>query len=136
MNEEVFRAVGETLERGEAAALVTIIRTQGSTPQRVGAKMLVFPDGRSVGTIGGGCYENDAFWKARRALETRQPLVAKYELADDLAEESGLICGGQMEVYIEPLESSPHLYLIGGGARRVSPRTAGCQRRVPASRAR
>ena len=115
MNEEVFRAVGETLERGEAAALVTIIRTQGSTPQRVGAKMLVFPDGRSIGTIGGGCYENDAFWKARRALETRQPLVAKYELADDLAEESGLICGGQMEVYIEPLESSPHLYLIGGG---------------------
>ncbi len=115
MNEEVFRAVGETLERGEAAALVTIIRTQGSTPQRVGAKMLVFPDGRSIGTIGGGCYENDAFWKARRALETRQPLVAKYELADDLAEESGLICGGQMEVYIEPLESSPHLYLVGGG---------------------
>ena len=115
MNEEVFRAVGETLERGEAAALVTIIRTQGSTPQRVGAKMLVFPDGRSIGTIGGGCYENDAFWKARRALETRQPLVVKYELADDLAEESGLICGGQMEVYIEPLESSPHLYLIGGG---------------------
>lgn len=115
MNEEVFRAVGETLERGEAAALVTIIRTQGSTPQRVGAKMLVFPDGRSIGTIGGGCYENDAFWKARRALETRQPLVAKYELTDDLAEESGLICGGQMEVYIEPLESSPHLYLIGGG---------------------
>ena len=115
MNEEVFRAVGETLERGEPAALVTIIRTQGSTPQRVGAKMLVFPDGRFVGTIGGGCYENDAFWKARRALETRQPLVVKYELTDDLAEESGLICGGQMEVYIEPLESSPHLYLVGGG---------------------
>ena len=87
MNEEVFRAVGETLERGEVAALVTIIRTQGSTPQRVGAKMLVFPDGRSVGTIGGGCYEHDAFWKARHALETRQPLVAKYELTDDLAEE-------------------------------------------------
>ena len=115
MNEEVFHAVGEMLQRGESAALVTVIRTQGSTPQRVGAKMLVFPDGRSVGTIGGGCYENDAFWKARRALETRQPLVAKYELADDLAEESGLICGGQMEVYIEPLEAAPHLYLVGGG---------------------
>ena len=115
MNEEVFEAVGDTLRRGESAALVTVIRTQGSTPQRVGAKMLVFPDGRSVGTIGGGCYENDAFWKARRALETRRPLVAKYELADDLAEESGLICGGQMEVYIEPLEAAPHLYLAGGG---------------------
>ena len=115
MNEEVFQAVGEALKRGESAALVTIIRTQGSTPQRVGAKMLVFADGQSVGTIGGGCYENDAFWKARRALDTRTPVVAKYELADDIAEESGLICGGQMEVYIEPLEASPHLYLIGAG---------------------
>lgn len=115
MNEEVFRAVNEAFERGESAALVTIIRTQGSTPQRVGAKMLVYPDGRTVGTIGGGCYENDAFWKARRALESRKPMVAKYELADDLAEESGLICGGQMEVYIDPLEASPHLYLVGAG---------------------
>ena len=115
MNEEVFQAVGEALQQGEPAALVTIIRTQGSTPQRVGAKMLVFADGRSIGTIGGGCYENDAFWKARKALETRKPLVARYELADDIAEESGLICGGQMEVYIEPLEAAPQLYLVGAG---------------------
>ena len=115
MNEEVFKAVGDTLSRGESAALVTIIRTEGSTPQRVGAKMLVFADGRTVGTIGGGCYENDAFWKARKSLETRRPLVARYELADDIAEESGLICGGQMEVYIEPLEAAAHLYLVGAG---------------------
>ena len=115
MNEAVFKAVHDVLERGESAALVTIISTQGSTPQRIGAKMLVYADGRTVGTIGGGCYENDAFWKARRALDTRKPLVAKYELTDDIAEESGLICGGQMDVYIEPLESSPHLYLVGAG---------------------
>ena len=115
MNEEVFQAVGDALQRGEPAALVTIIRTQGSTPQRVGAKMLVFADGRMVGTIGGGCYENDAFWKARQSLETRKPEVVRYELTDDIAEESGLICGGQMEVYIEPLEAAPSLYLVGGG---------------------
>ena len=114
-NEDVFEAVAEALKRGEPAALVTIIRAQGSTPQRVGAKMLVFPDGRIVGTIGGGCYENEAFWKARTAIETRQPVIAKYELADDLAEDSGLICGGQMEVYIEPLEPAPALYLVGAG---------------------
>ena len=114
-NEDVFEAVAEALQRGEPAALVTIIRAQGSTPQRVGAKMLVFPDGRTVGTIGGGCYENEAFWKARTAIETRQPVIAKYELADDIAEESGLICGGQMEVYIEPLEPAPALYLVGAG---------------------
>jgi len=114
-NEDVFEAVAEALQRGEPAALVTIIRAQGSTPQRVGAKMLVFPDGRTVGTIGGGCYENEAFWKARTAIETRQPVIAKYELADDIAEESGLICGGQMEVYIDPLEPAPELYLVGAG---------------------
>ena len=73
MNEAVFHAVTEALARGESAALVTIIRTEGSTPQRVGAKMLVFADGRMVGTIGGGCYENDAFWKAKQSLETRRP---------------------------------------------------------------
>ena len=115
MSEEVFKAVAEALQRGEPAALVTIIRAQGSTPQRVGAKMLVFADGRTVGTIGGGCYENDAFGKARNAIETRCPLVARYDLSDDFAEESGLICGGQMEVYIEPLEAAPRLYLIGAG---------------------
>jgi xanthine dehydrogenase accessory factor len=114
-NEEVFSAVTEALQRGEPAALVTIVRTQGSTPQRVGAKMLVFADGRTIGTIGGGCYENDAFWKARQAIETGQPVVARYELSDDFVEESGLICGGQMEVYIEPLEPAPHLYLLGAG---------------------
>ena len=115
MNEEVFHAVGEALRRGEPASLVTIIRTEGSTPQRVGAKMVVFADGRTVGTIGGGCYENDAFWKARQALETRKSEVVRYELSDDIAEESGLICGGQMEVYIEPIEAAPHLYLVGAG---------------------
>lgn len=114
-NEDVFEAVADALQRGEPAALVTIIRAQGSTPQRVGAKMLVFPDGRTVGTIGGGCYENEAFWKARTAIESRQPVIAKYELADDIAEDSGLICGGQMEVYIEPLEPAPALYLVGAG---------------------
>ena len=115
MNQEVFAAVADALDRGEQAALVTIVSTTGSTPQRVGAKMLVFHDGRMVGTIGGGCYENDAFWKAREAITSRRPLLVHYELSDDFAQETGLICGGQMDVYIEPIEPSPALYIIGGG---------------------
>ena len=115
MNQEVFAAVAQALERGEPAALVTIVSTTGSTPQRVGAKMLVFPDGRIVGTIGGGCYENDAFWKAREAITSRKPQLLHYELDDDFAQETGLICGGQMSVYIEPIEPSPELYVIGAG---------------------
>jgi xanthine dehydrogenase accessory factor len=115
MSQEVFAAVVEALERGEPAALVTIVSTTGSTPQRVGAKMLVFADGRSVGTIGGGCYENDAFGKAREAIGNRRPQLVHYELSDDFAQETGLICGGQMDVYIEPIEPSPELYVIGAG---------------------
>src|SRR6476660_8333042 len=115
MNQEVFAAVAEALEKGEPAALVTIVSTTGSTPQRVGAKMLVFPDGRLVGTIGGGCYENDAFWKAREAITNRKPELVHYELDDDFAQETGLICGGQMDVYIEPIEPSPELYIVGAG---------------------
>src|SRR5437016_10507161 len=115
VNREVFAAVAEALERGEPAALVTIVAAQGSTPQRVGAKMLVFADGRTVGTIGGGCYENDAFWKAKESIQSRKPQLVKYDLTDDFAEESGLICGGNMQVYIEPLEATPRLYVIGAG---------------------
>ena len=113
--EDVLAALTRALERGEMAALVTIVAAHGSTPQRVGAKMLVFADGRTVGTIGGGCYENDAFWKAREALKTRRARVVHYELSDDFAEESGLICGGQMDVFIEPIEPAPRLYIIGAG---------------------
>jgi xanthine dehydrogenase accessory factor len=115
MNHEVFTAVADALDRGEPAALVTIVSTTGSTPQRVGAKMLVFGDGRMVGTIGGGCYENDAFWKAREAITSRRPQLVHYELDDDFAQETGLICGGQMSVYIEPIEPSPELYVVGAG---------------------
>src|ERR671926_1717959 len=106
MNEEVFAAVADALERGKPAALVTIVSTTGSTPQRVGAKMLVFPDGHMVGTIGGGCYENDAFWKAKEAIQTRKPLLVKYDLNDDFAQENGLVCGGEMQGYIEPPEAT------------------------------
>src|SRR5213079_3158842 len=115
MNREVFAAVADELERGEPAALVTIVATTGSTPQRVGAKMLVYADGRIVGTIGGGCYENDAVGRAREAIASGTPSLVKYDLNDDFVQESGLICGGQMEVYIDPIAAAPPLYIVGAG---------------------
>jgi xanthine dehydrogenase accessory factor len=115
MNQEVFAALNEALQRGEEVALVTIVSSVGSTPQRVGAKMLVYADGRTVGTIGGGCYENEAFWKAREAIKTRTPVTLTFELNDDFAQETGLVCGGQMEVFVEPIEPSPELYVFGAG---------------------
>ena len=115
MNHEVFAALGEALSRGEEAALVTIVSSNGSTPQRVGAKMLVFGDGRIVGTVGGGCYEYDAIGVAKQVLASRKARTVKYDLNDDFAEETGLVCGGQMEVFIEPIEASPSVYIFGAG---------------------
>ena len=115
MNHEVFAALGEALSRGEEAALVTIVSSNGSTPQRVGAKMLVFADGHIVGTVGGGCYEHDAIGVAKQVLATRKARTVKYDLNDDFAEETGLVCGGQMEVFIEPIEASPSVYIFGAG---------------------
>jgi xanthine dehydrogenase accessory factor len=77
--------------------------------------MLVFADGRTVGTIGGGCYENEAFWKARDALTTGRPALLHFELNDDFAQENGLVCGGQMDVHVDPLTPTPRLYVIGAG---------------------
>ncbi len=115
MADAVYRAIVRALEDGEEAALITIISARGSTPQRVGAKLLVYEDGRTIGTIGGGCYESDACLKARDVIRSRRPRVVRYDLADDLAEENGLICGGQMEVFIDPLDPSPDLYVVGAG---------------------
>jgi xanthine dehydrogenase accessory factor len=115
MNHEVFAALGEAMSRGEEAALVTIVSSNGSTPQRVGAKMLVFGDGRIVGTVGGGCYEHDAISKAKQVLASRKAVTVKYDLNDDFAEETGLVCGGQMEVFIEPIEAAPAVYIFGAG---------------------
>jgi xanthine dehydrogenase accessory factor len=103
------------MRRGETAALVTVIRAQGSTPQRAGARMLVFADGRTIGTIGGGCYENDAIGKARLAIADGRSSVVQYDLNDDFAQETGLICGGRMDVHIDPLQPDPHLYIVGAG---------------------
>jgi len=77
--------------------------------------MLVWADGRTLGTIGGGCYENDAFWKARESLSSGRPQLLHYELNDDFAQENGLICGGRMDVHIDPLTPSPRLFIIGAG---------------------
>jgi xanthine dehydrogenase accessory factor len=115
VHETVFAAALAALESGEDAALVTIVSTQGSTPQRVGARLLVYADGRTIGTIGGGCYENDAAGRAREAIRTRKAGVTRYDLSDDVAGENGLICGGRMEVFIEPLDASPRLVIVGAG---------------------
>ena len=77
--------------------------------------MLVFADGRTVGTIGGGCYENEAIGKARLAIADGKTSLLHFELNDDFAQENGLICGGRMDVHVDPLLPDPRLYIVGAG---------------------
>jgi xanthine dehydrogenase accessory factor len=112
---EVLEAALRAEETGERAALVTVVATQGSTPQKAGARMLVYPDGRLVGTIGGGCLEAEMTWRAREAIEAGRPTLASYDLTPDQAGEDGLVCGGRMQVFIEPIQGTPVLCLFGAG---------------------
>jgi xanthine dehydrogenase accessory factor len=99
---EIYAEVVQPSPDGRRA-LATIISTKGSTPRKVGAKMLVFPDGHFLGTIGGGCGESDVFHEAVRVIEEGQPRIMRVDLTADEAGESGDVCGGIMEVFIEPI---------------------------------
>lgn len=112
---EVLLAAARCIETDVPAALVTVVGSQGSTPQRPGARMLVFADGTVSGTIGGGCVEAEMSRRARVAIENGRPSLTSYELTPDQAGEEGLVCGGRMEVFIEPLEATPSLAILGAG---------------------
>ena len=102
--EEVYDRIVQAQESGKKVAVATIVTTSGSTPQRTGAKLLVFEDGRMLGTVGGGCVEADVWAEARQALEARQNRLCHFTLRDNPdvpPDEEGMICGGEMEVLIE-----------------------------------
>ncbi|MDF2040136.1 sulfurylase small subunit [Paenibacillus sp. FSL R5-0490] len=88
---------------GEKAALATIIRTKGSTPRKTGSRMIVFPCGRIEGTIGGGCGEAEVIEKAFQVIQTNTPSQKRVDLTKGLFYEDGGICGGIMDVFIEPI---------------------------------
>ena len=110
----VFEELQDANQRGESVALVTILETHGSTPQKAGAKMVVGRDGRLRGTIGGGCVENEILSRARRVIETRRCEIEEFDFNAD-EDENGLICGGSMKVFIEPVLPPPRLFVIGAG---------------------
>jgi xanthine dehydrogenase accessory factor len=112
---EVLEAAIRAEAGGERAALVTVVSTEGSTPQKAGARMLVYADGAIVGTIGGGCLEAEMTWRAREAIDAGRPKLVSYDLTPEQAGEDGLVCGGRMQVFIEPISGTPVLCLFGAG---------------------
>jgi len=99
---ELYARMAELGREGRPFAVATVVRTIGSTPQVVGAKMLVDDLGRTYGTLGGGCVEGDAFTEATRILAEGGSSLREYELTEELAWDTGLVCGGTMWIDIEP----------------------------------
>jgi xanthine dehydrogenase accessory factor len=110
----VYQAVAELETRNGGGVLCTIVRSQGSTPRHTSSKMLVYPDGRIVGSVGGGELENRVIAEAQRALEDGKARILQYAMADPERGDPG-ICGGQVEVYVEPILPKPALVVIGVG---------------------
>jgi xanthine dehydrogenase accessory factor len=106
---QIYAKMAELEREGRRFAVCTVVRTVGSTPQVVGAKLLVDDLGRLTGTLGGGCVEGDAFVEAKRVIETGAASLHEYELTEDLAWDTGLVCGGTMWISIEPGERALRL---------------------------
>ncbi len=101
MDDAMVRAICATQQSGMKTALVSIIATRGSTPRKAGASMLVYPDGRVFGTIGGGCAEAEVRLQALTALDDNESLTYKVSMTGETAANEGMACGGIMEVFIQ-----------------------------------
>lgn len=114
MKPSLYQTLADLEEKGEAGVLCTIIRSRGSTPRHAGSKMLVFRDGSFIGTVGGGEVENRVISEALQALQSGQPRLLSYNMVNPQNGDPG-ICGGTLEVYLEPILPKPTLLIIGGG---------------------
>ncbi len=93
--------ISKALARGESVAMATVIRVRGSAPRGPGARMLVFQDGTSKGSVSGGCLEAEAYARAQEAMRTGVPQRFEYDLTKDVGESEGMVCGGKVEVLVE-----------------------------------
>jgi xanthine dehydrogenase accessory factor len=115
MAEDIYEEIVQMRRQGLRAALATVVERRGSTPRRDAAKMLICEDGRQTGTIGGGCAEAEVCREALAAIRSGKARILKFDLTGDDAEDSGMICGGSMEVYVEPILPDPTLIIFGAG---------------------
>jgi xanthine dehydrogenase accessory factor len=115
MFRDLYEEIVELRSKGMRAALATIIAHKGATPRKDSAKMLVYEDGRQLGSIGGGILEAEVRREALSAMESGKPKLLNFDLTHIDPEESGLVRGGSMEVYVEPLLPDPRLFIFGAG---------------------
>lgn len=107
----IHEEVEELLAGGETIATATVVRTQGSTPREVGAKMVIRPTGETLGSIGGGCGEAEVWQAAMDALKDGRPRLVTLDLTGDVALDTEMVCGGVMEVFVELWEGKDLQFL-------------------------
>jgi xanthine dehydrogenase accessory factor len=111
---EVIQGAVDILKDGQPCVVATVVRTKGSTPQKAGAMLLVREDGSGLGTLGGGCVEGDIWFAAKEILRRNGgPEFKDYFLNEDIAARDGLVCGGTMYFYLEPLREDNEFLSIG-----------------------
>jgi xanthine dehydrogenase accessory factor len=112
---DIFQEIVKLREQGRRGALATIVNVRGSIPSFHTAKMLVRDDGSIAGTIGGGCVEAEVWQAAREVMEQEKPRSLTFDLNQNPKYDTGLVCGGTLEIFIEPVLPVPVLYLFGAG---------------------
>ncbi len=110
----IYQALSELEKNNEAAALCTVVKSEGSTPRHVGSKMLVYPDGKFIGTVGGGELENRVIKAAHEALKSGDAQTLAYTMSDPKRGDPG-VCGGNVEVFVEPILPPALIVIIGAG---------------------
>jgi xanthine dehydrogenase accessory factor len=112
---DLYQSIVALRREGRKGALATIVNVRGSIPSFETAKMLVRDDGSMVGTIGGGCVEADVWQAAREVMEKERPRTMTFNLNQNPKDDTGLVCGGTLEVFIEPILPIASLYILGAG---------------------
>jgi len=112
---DIFEEILRMRRAGRRGALATIVHTNGSIPSYESSRMLVRDDGTIAGTIGGGCVEAEVWAAAKEVMDAEQPRKMTFNLNHDADYDMGLICGGTLEVFVEPILPQPTLYIFGAG---------------------
>ncbi len=112
---DIFDELVALRRKGQKCALATIVQVNGSIPSYESAKLLVREDGSMAGTIGGGCVEAEVWTAAREVIETEQPKHLTFSLGQEAAYDNGLICGGQLNVFVEAIVPQPRAFIFGAG---------------------
>ena len=112
---DIYEQIVQLRQQGRRGAVATIVNVRGSIPSFKTAKMLVRDDGSIVGTIGGGCVEAEVWQAAREVMESERPRTLTFDLNQDPKYDTGLVCGGTLEIFVEPVLPPADLYIFGAG---------------------